>query len=169
IAIVVGDGVMTALTAWKSSYAILGRDPGIYQYVAWAIAKGQRDYIDIREFNGPLIHIVHGLFLRLGGADEHVFRLIHLPLSSLVFVATGALLTRRGRVVWAGAAWVVLMSQYVQFGWWQTAQREAFYNWFLLPAIGLQLFAQAPGGRARRWPFALAGALGALTWFGKPT
>ena len=158
-------GVLAAIAAWKSTYAILGRDQGIYQYVAWALGQGQRDYVDIREFNGPLIRIIHLAFLHLGGADEHIFRLLDVLLSSAVFFATGVLIAgkRRERWLWGAATFAVLMAQYVQFGWWQTGQRESFYDLFLLLAIGLQMYSPKSS------IVALSGLLSGLTWFGKPT
>jgi hypothetical protein len=188
-AVIVAIGLPTVLVAaWKSTFASLGRDQGIYQYVAWAMAHGERDYLDIRELNGPLIHMIHRVFLRLGGADEHVFRTLDLWAGSVVFLAVGWLLpgiagradsgtprpSRAVRALFSAAAWVVLTSQYLSYDWWQSAQRESFYNLFLLLSVALQLFAQERAARSvapRRdgMLFALAGALSAATWFGKPT
>ena len=53
------------------------------------------------------------------------------------------------RVLWALAAWVVLMSQYVMHGWWQTAQRESFYDLLVIASIAVQLHAQRPYEPAR--------------------
>ena len=38
-----------------------------------------------------------------------------------------------------GAAWVVLSAQMLMYLYWDLAQRETFFAWFLLPGIGLQL------------------------------
>src|SRR5688500_18120637 len=62
----------------RASYASLGRDQGIFQYVAWAAGKGDRLYRDVRDVNGPVVAMVHGLFQALGGADEHRFRTLDL-------------------------------------------------------------------------------------------
>ena len=61
-----------------SSLTTLGRDQGIFQYVAYAIQKGAVDYRDVRDVNGPLTHLVHLIFLSLGGRDEHQFRLLDM-------------------------------------------------------------------------------------------
>jgi hypothetical protein len=177
-----------AIAAWRSTFAILARDQGGFQYAAWAIANGERAYADFRYIDGPLAHVLHLAAMTLGGADEHRFRILDLVASSSVFLASGALLpgiahragtarpatTASTRVMWALAAWVVLMSQYVMYGWSYTVQRESFFNLFLISSIALQLYAQQPRapGEARvseRWVLALAGALSAATWFGKPT
>ena len=43
------------------------------------------------------------------------------------------------RIGWAGAAWVVLSAQMLMYLYWDLAQRETFFAWFLVPGIGLQL------------------------------
>ena len=43
----------------RASRTTLGRDQGIFQYVAWAIHEGAIDYRDVRDVNGPLVHAVH--------------------------------------------------------------------------------------------------------------
>ena len=167
----------------RASFAALGRDQGIFQYIAWALSRGAVDYRDVRDVNGPLAHIVHLAFLLLGGADEHRFRVLDLAVSGSAFAVVGACLyglgsperpAILGRLAWALAAWVTLSSQYLLYIFWDTAQRESFYDWFLLPSVALQLVAQAPA----RWPgpsrpkarlMALAGALSLVPWFGKPT
>jgi hypothetical protein len=68
----------------------------------------------------------------------------------------------------------VLSGQYLLYGYWDLAQRESFFDWFLLPSVTLQLVAQAPWtgarGTARQtWLLAVAGALSFVPWFGKPT
>lgn len=148
----------------RSSLVSLGRDQGIFQYVAWAILKGDRDYRDIRDVNGPLTHLVHMVFLKLGGADEHVFHVLDLVVSGLAFAFVGACLPGIGRNAkpnlaghgtgarwvreiasragWAFAAWVVLSGQYLLYIFWDLAQRESFCDWFLLGSLGLQLVAQ---------------------------
>ncbi len=179
----------------RASLTSLGRDQGIFQYVAWALLTGDKDYRDVRDVNGPLTHLVHMVFLRLGGADEHVFHVLDFVVSGVAFAFVGACLpgigrVRRGsegsawprariirevagRAGWALAAWVVLSGQYLLFIYWDLAQRESFCDWFLLISLGLQLVAQqrmrAPGGKAGRAPLVLAGALSLLLWFGKPT
>src|SRR5580693_7683311 len=55
----------------RASLTPLGRDQGIFQYIAWAVAHGEVDYRDIRDVNGPLTHMVHRALLALGGADDH--------------------------------------------------------------------------------------------------
>ena len=43
----------------RASLTTLGRDQGIFQYIAWAVRLGDVDYRDIRDVNGPLIHLIH--------------------------------------------------------------------------------------------------------------
>jgi hypothetical protein len=165
----------------RASLTPLGRDQGIFQYVAWAVGQGQVDYRDVRDVNGPLAHLVHLAFLAFGGADEHRFRVLDLIVSGVVFAIVGACLpglrARRTagveRVVWASAAWVVMSGQYLLYKYWDLAQRESFFDWFLLASAALQLVAQAPppaSSPGRRTPLlALAGTLSVVPWFGKPT
>lgn len=171
----------------RASRTPLGRDQGIFQYVGWALRSGQVDYRDVRDVNGPLTHLVHVAFLALGGADDHRFRVLDLALTGATFAFAGACMAGLGsrrvqdwpsRVAWALAGWVVLSGQYLLYGYWDIAQRESFFDWFLLPSIALQLAAQTPPrasrgrpDRARRQALQLgiAGALSLVPWFGKPT
>jgi hypothetical protein len=166
----------------RASLSPLGRDQGIFQYVAWAMLHGAKDYRDIRDVNGPLTHFVHMAFLLLGGRDEHRFRLLDLVVTGASFALVGACLTgvgRRGRsrpellerVAWGGAAWVVFMAQYLAYLYWDLAQRESFFDWFMLSSVAVQIAAQSPGAREgrARWMLALAGFASVAPWFGKPT
>ncbi len=175
----------------RASLSTLGRDQGIFQYVAWAVSRGAKDYLDVRDVNGPLTHLVHLVFLKLGGADEHRFRVLDLVVTGASFALAGACLPGLGKrllpaarlferperivahVAWAFAGWVVLSAQYLQYIFWDLAQRESFFDWFLLSSVMLQIVAQAGLRRAGAvWPrrlLAVAGALSVVTWFGKPT
>src|SRR5271163_1940546 len=66
----------------RASLETLGRDQGIFQYIAWAVTHGAKDYKDVRDVNGPLTHFIHMAFLALGGADEHRFRSLDLAFTS---------------------------------------------------------------------------------------
>jgi hypothetical protein len=170
----------------RASRTPLGRDQGIFQYVGWALGHGQIDYRDVRDVNGPLTHLIHVAFLALGGADDHRFRVLDLAVTGATFAFAGACVAGLGRqrrpewaarLAWALAGWVVLSGQYLLFGYWDLAQRESFFDWFMLPSVALQLIAQAArpaGGRgrsARRQALLLGvcGALSLIPWFGKPT
>lgn len=154
----------------SASYAPFGRDQGIFQFTAFATAVGDRLYADLREVNGPLTHLVHRAFLVLGGADVHRFRALDLGLTGVVYAACGALVPRlfptdqNAPPAWAyaGAALSLLGVQYLGYLGWDQAQRESFATWFVL----LALVATALPTRAGP---ALAGALGAIAFFGKPT
>ena len=67
-----------------------------------------------------------------------------LPAGAAVASAAPELLER---VAWALAAWVVLSGQYLLFGYWDLAQRESFFDWFLL-SVG-RAPARGPGARGR--------------------
>jgi hypothetical protein len=170
----------------RASWATLGRDQGIFQYVAWALRQGDLAYRDVRDVNGPLVALVHCVFQWLGGEDEHRFRVLDLVGSGIAFAFAGACLTSLSRsdkddspghrvmrrIGWASAAWVVLSAQYLAYGYWETAQRESFYDWFLLASISLQAISFPEHGvpKARTWMrAALAGAFSVMPWFGKPT
>lgn len=157
----------------RASLVPLGRDQGIFQYVAWAITHGAVDYRDVHDVNGPLTHLVHVVFLALGGADEHRFRVLDLAVTGASFALVGACVGGFGskrkvqvldRVGWALAAWVVLSGQYLLYLYWDLAQRESFFDWFMLSSVALQLAAQK-----RPRLLATAGALSIVPWFGKPT
>jgi hypothetical protein len=170
-----------------ASWAALGRDQGIFQYVAWAVQNGDTAYRDVRDVNGPVVALVHHVFLMLGGADEHRFRQLDLFVTFATFALAGACLAdlggstaslrpRRGferveRAAWAVSALVVLAAQYLAYGFWDTAQRESFFDWFVLVALGLALTAQRRmrEGRAFGLVLALAGAASFVPWLGKPT
>ncbi|HEY1692340.1 MAG TPA: hypothetical protein VGG39_09265 [Polyangiaceae bacterium] len=183
LVVVAFSGYAVADALRKLTYAILGRDQGIFQYVAWALAHGSRDYVDLHEINGPLGPLIHMAIMALGGADEHVFRTVDVVASSVVFLAVGASLPGLtatadcapprpvSRAAWALATWCALGAQYVVFGWWDTSQRESFYDLFLLASLAAQLQASRPWGgkRGRTWWWTAAGLASVLTWFGKPT
>jgi hypothetical protein len=168
----------------RASLESLGRDQGIFQYIAMAISRGAKDYKDIRDVNGPLTHAVHMVFLALGGADEHRFRVLDLTVTGLSFAAVGACLpgltrsrkdpspTVVERVVWAFAAWVILSAQYLRYLFWDLAQRESFFDWFMLVSVALQAALLSPAlrkGPARGVLLVVAGAFSFIPWFGKPT
>ncbi len=169
----------------RASWATLGRDQGIFQYIAWASAQGEVLYRDVRDVNGPLVAMVHRVALALGGADEHRFRVLDLTVTALAAAFAGgclAALDEQAKRGWerllrelslGAAAWVVLSAQYIAFGWWDTAQRESFFDWFVLVSVGLQITAQSllreKATRRGLALLALAGAASAIPWFGKPT
>jgi hypothetical protein len=164
---------------YRASITTVGRDQGIFQYIAWAVRMGDVDYRDVRDVNGPLVHLIHMVMLRLGAADEHRFHVLDMVATGASFAIVGALLpgiaSRRApswleRAGWALAAWVVLAGQYALYLYWNQAQRESFCDWFLLPSIALQI-SRPSGGDAKaavRRVLAVA-ALSSITWFGKPS
>jgi len=167
----------------RASLESLGRDQGIFQYIAMAVLRGAKDYRDVRDVNGPLTHLVHIVFQLLGGGDEHRFRVLDLTVTGVSFAIVGACLpglsrgqedatpTALERLAWAFAGWVLLSAQYLRYIFWDLAQRESFFDWFMLTSVGLQLVALSPQTkpRARAWLIGIAGALSFLPWFGKPT
>jgi hypothetical protein len=182
---------ITWRAARAASYTAFGRDQGIFQYVAWALSRGQVDYRDIRDVNGPLTHVVHWVFLALGGSDAHRFHMLDFVVTGGVFAFAGACLvglSRSGkrapvasamdlwseRLLWGFASLVVLGGQYLRYLYWDLAQRETFCNWMLLPSLGLCLWAQAPAApwaprTTRRAALVIAGALSGIACFGKHT
>jgi hypothetical protein len=198
VARAVTPGLLVALPAavavWeagvRASWATIGRDQGIFQYIAWSLAQGDVLYRDVRDVNGPLVAMVHRAALALGGADEHRFRVLDLVITALVAAFAGGCLValddaaKRGweRVLrelsFGAAAAVVLSAQYIAYGWWDTGQRESFFDWFVLTSVGLQIVAQSLLRREGITPrrrrggvvlLAIAGAASVVPWFGKPT
>ncbi len=115
--------------------------------------------------------------------------MLDLAITGATFAFAGACVAGLGsrrapdwaaRAAWALAGWVVLSGQYLLFGYWDIAQRESFFDWFMLPSVALQLVAQAPrsvlsrgrpdgGARHQARLLAACGALSLVPWFGKPT
>lgn len=170
--------------AYRATLTTLGRDQGIFQYIGWAISQGDIDYRDVRDVNGPLTHLVHIVFLWLGGRDEQRFHVLDLVATGASFAFVGACLPGifrartsslqrwLSRAGWAFAAWVTLTGQYLLYLYWDLAQRESIFDWFLFPSLGLQLVAQqrlARGDKGGRRLLAVAGVLSVITIFGKPT
>ncbi|MBX3259202.1 MAG: hypothetical protein KIS78_13865 [Labilithrix sp.] len=166
----------------RASWSSLGRDQGIFQYVAWAVGQGDVAYRDVRDVNGPVITMVHAGFQLLGGADEHRFRVLDLVCTGLSFAFAGALVpsiadgdrraTSLARAAWALAAWVALSAQYEVYGFWDTAQRESFLDWFLLASIALQATRGASGdprSKSTAATLVAAGLASFVPWLGKPT
>jgi hypothetical protein len=168
----------------------LGRDQGIFQYIAWAVQHGAKDYRDVRDVNGPLTHLVHMVFLALGGAEEYRFRLLDLTCTGVCFALVGACLpglslepdeprpSYAERAAWGFAGLVILGAQYMHYIFWDQAQRESFFNWFMLSSAAIQLYVQSSSARGAASTFGsrhakallgIAGALSLIPWFGKPT
>src|ERR1700722_6970649 len=80
----------TWVATHHASYEPFGRDQGIFQYVGWALSRGERDYVDVPDINGPLVPLIHLLLLKAGGADEHVFRCLDLALFGAAALLFGA-------------------------------------------------------------------------------
>jgi hypothetical protein len=167
---------------YNQSFAILGRDQGIFQYVAWALRHGERAYRDIHEINGPLPHAWHMVMQVLGGEDEHVFRSIDTGLLLVVYTLAAVTLPRwvglelgagavraRGIVAWALSGVAVFGPQYARYDWWHTTQRENLYALLILSSLALQSIAHTTRVRRRALvAFGLAGVATTLPWFGKP-
>ncbi len=174
--------VPTAWALYSQSFAIFGRDQGIFQYVGWALRHGERAYRDIHEINGPLPHAWHVVMQVVGGEDEHTFRSIDTWLLVGAYILAGAVIPRwvdldlgvgRARrlavAAFAAAGLTMLGSQYTRYDWWHTAQREALYSVLVLTSLGLQSIGHTTAVRRRALAaFALAGLVTSLTWFGKP-
>ena len=162
----------------RASIMTLGRDQGIFQYIAWATSIGDVDYRDVRDVNGPLVHLIHRVFLMLGGEDEHRFHVLDLIVTALSFGAFGACLpglvakktpSVLERIAWGIAGAVVLSAQYQLYLYWNQAQRESFCDWFFFASLGLQLAQPARTKKsAARRVIAIA-ALSSITWLGKPS
>lgn len=176
-----GPVLLALIPAWwiidatkRATLTTIGRDQGIFQYIAWALLQGDVDYRDVRDVNGPLTHLIHMIFLRLGGGDEHRFHVLDHLVTGITFAIAASMLpgilTKKRpaaleRLAWAAAGWVVLAGQYGLYLYWNQAQRESFCDWFLLPSLALQ--AMRPGAKpARR--IVVFSALTAITLFSKP-
>ena len=175
-------GLVPVFWVWdaarRASLTTIGRDQGIFQYVAWAVGKGEVDYRDVRDVNGPLIHLIHRIMLALGGWDEHRFHLLDLYTTGISFFVVGTCIPGlvsktkprlSERLAWGFAAAVVLGAQYHLYLYWDQGQRESFCNWFLLPSIALQAARPAATKQGQGRRIIAIAALSTITWFGKPT
>jgi hypothetical protein len=167
----------TVSALYQSTYAVLGRDQGIFQYVGWTLRHGQRAYRDFHEINGPLPHAWNVLLQTIGGEDEKTFRTLDTMFVIIVYTSAaptlprwvGLTLSRRALATWAVAGLAVLGTQFVQYDWWQTNQREGFYAALVLVSLALQAAAHhTRSTRRASILFGLAAVASALTWFGKP-
>ncbi|HEX7602858.1 MAG TPA: hypothetical protein VF316_14680, partial [Polyangiaceae bacterium] len=99
--------------AWQgtrnASYTSFGRDQGIFQYIAWAITHGEVDYRDVRDVNGPLIHLIHVVFGWFCGRSEHQFRVLDLAVAGGTFALVGACLPGLTRRTW-NVEWTTRMA-----------------------------------------------------------
>jgi hypothetical protein len=179
--VLLGPLLLAFIPAWwvidatkRATLTTIGRDQGIFQYIAWAILQGDTDYRDVKDVNGPLTHLIHVIFLLLGGGDEHRFHVLDHLITGITFAIAASMLpgilTKRRpswveRAAWAAAGWVVLAGQYGLYLYWNQAQRESFCDWFLLPSLMLQ--AMRPGGAPKRRIAVIAG-LTSITLFSKP-
>lgn len=163
----------------RATLTTIGRDQGIFHYIAWAVLQGDVDYRDVRDVNGPLVHLIHLVMLKLGGADEHRFHVLDMLATGISFAIVGALLPsvmspRRAirsleRASWALASWVVLGAQHALYIYWNQAQRESFCDWFLLPSIALQIARPAGSARSASRRVVWIAGLSTITWFCKPS
>lgn len=157
----------------RASFTTLGRDQGIFQYIAWAVRQGEVLYRDIRDVNGPVVTMVHIVFQWLGGEDEHRFRTLDLLFTGLSFAVAGALVAGKARwterLAWALAAWTACSAQYLSYGFWDTAQRESFLDWFVLVSLALWFAADEARSRKGMLLVAAAGFTSFIPWLGKPT
>lgn len=149
----------------------LARDPAEFQFIAWAVSRGEVDYRDLRDMNAPLSHAIHWLFMHLGGLDDGRFRRLELVTLVASVGLAGGCLPRRApsapaRVVAGLCAVAGVVAEYFRTFPWHLSQRDAFAVWFVLPATALAARALAPGATAtfRRNATLGAGALvGAAT------
>lgn len=160
--------------------APLFRDPGMYVYVAWCLAKGERIYDTIATPDGPLIYLISYLLLVFGMAEQAIRR-ADLWLHLVGSLATGALLApidgalaRWRRVVTASvwsvthaSIWLVLILHF-EIG--NNVQREQYYCLLGMGAVVLAYRGvSATSARAEAAMLIAAGLLSALQLFGKQT
>ena len=161
----------------RATLTTVGRDQGIFQYIAWAVMQGDVDYRDVRDVNGPLTHLIHMVFLWLGGGEEHRFHVLDHLITGVTFALAAAMLpgilTKKAprleeRLAWAAAGWVVLAGQYALYLYWNQAQRESFCDWFLLPSLALQAMRPSADPKSAPRRIVICAALTAITLFAKP-
>ncbi len=172
--------------AWLAVHEPFGRDQGIFQYISFALTKGQRDYADFHEINGPLVHLLQLVLYWIGGENELVIRAVDFAATAVVFFGAGAVIPGIGwakgdapnrppfssRILWGLAGSVALWGNLLRYNWWDHTQRESFYDLFIVAALAIQLYAHIPSrlsDRRRLLLFGVAGALSLLPSFGKPT
>jgi hypothetical protein len=151
----------------------LWRDPGVFQYVAWCIRRGERLYDGIVMPDGPLVYMIHIPIQLFTGTSDAAFRAVDFGLHASISMLMGALLagtvpgTRgvAGRAVWALVLCAVWMANVVSPG--IGPQREAYYALLGSLAIVLAWVAPFHAARGREVASFLAGFFSMLVAFGK--
>ena len=166
---------------WKNyCQAPLFRDPAMYIYVAWCLAKGERIYDTIATPDGPLIYLISYLLLGFGMAEQAIrradlwFHLIGgLATGALLAPIDGALARWRQVVtasVWSvthASIWLVLI---LHFDIGSSVQREQYYSLLGMGAVVLAYRSvSVTSARAETAMLIAAGLLSALQLFGKQT
>ncbi|MCK6533091.1 MAG: hypothetical protein L6Q84_08975 [Polyangiaceae bacterium] len=162
------------------SQAPLFRDPAMYVYAAWCLAKGERIYDTIATPDGPLIYLISYVLLVFGMAEQAIrradlwFHLIGGLVTGALLAPIDRALARWRRVVTASvwsvtyaSVWLVFILHF-EIG--NSVQREQYYSLLGMGAVVLAYRSvSATSARAEATMLIGAGLLSALQLFGKHT
>ena len=133
--------------AWTALAYPLGNDPGIFQYLAWAMTVGDVPYVDSFEFNTPGIIVWHWAYGSVAGFSDEALIGLALALSALAVAgATWSLRKRCSLAALALGAGVATWT-FVGITPWDRGQRELFQGVLLLAAFGAARRAARTPGR----------------------
>lgn len=133
-------GVLATLLTLPTLLYPLGRDQGLYYYVAreW-LYRGSIPYKDVLDHKTPGIYVLHVLAMAVFGAHEWSIRVVE-ALGVLVFgLVLGSSMRRAGEPVRPGIRGAgMLAASLLYFGFfdfWNTAQSEIWYSGLGLCAV----------------------------------
>lgn len=153
--------VIFALFRWPYINLPLERDEGAYAYEGWIWITGRGlPYRDIYEMKPPLLNLVYGIAIGLGGNTLAAIRIFAAVYTAAVVVMF-ALIVRKwwgDQVMWAAG---IMMALLMNSFWWGTVQFNA-ESLILLPLLGAVWFMSKSfeDGKPRGWQAGLCLGLG---------
>ncbi len=124
-------GLLLAFCLPALLLAPLGRDQGIYAWMAEGLLHGQRLYLELWDHKGPLAPLLYALAFSLFGISEIAVRIFDL---GLLLTALAALVFRRGLAGWSSAFFFLLL---VSPDWWRSAQPDLWAACFFALSLAL--------------------------------
>lgn len=150
--------LLAALPATLFTHDPVGRDQGVFAYIAWRWLAGETPYLMAGvEHKGPLVFAAYAVAFKAFGTAMASARW----LAWIALAVTAGLVAEVGRRLWprsllagplAGALYALLVTLSGLSAWWDGAQTEAFMEPLLVAALLGGLLCQARGPGAGRAP-----------------
>ena len=142
----------------------LGRDQGVFTYVAQVMLRGGLPYRDVWEIKPPGIYLVYAGLVKVFGPDPVWLHVVDVVLAAVTAFALYRWVAPRWGVVAGTVAGIWLPALYLGGTYWSLAQAESFANPLLLGCIGACTMTVAACERrpATGW-LVLAGTLAGTT------